>query len=172
MPSFRASDYEFPDLPEDTPILCVIKNIAEVPNRFAKNDEKAHATQLEVNFEIVEGEYKGERIRTWMNPTLGPKANLSKLACAALNVEWSEDLQVDTDKLQNKQVYVIGDYGEDGTSNFLKPHKYRPAAGDGASGGRRRRRQEASSDGKAEPEEKREPVAAGTGKSDDSDLDF
>lgn len=166
MPSFRASDYEYPDLPEDTPILCVIKKIEEVPNRFAKNDDKAHTTQLLVDFEIVEGEYKGESIRTWINPTLGPKANLSKLACAALNAEWSEDLEVDTDKLQGKQLYVIGDYGDDGNSNFLKPHKYKPATGDNSSG-RRGRRREADTKEKA-------TAAATTGNSskDDTDLDF
>src|SRR5215472_14109929 len=87
MPSFRASDYEYVELPEDTPLLCVIAKIVEVKNRFAgqknENGREAAETQLEVDLEIVEGEFKGERIRTWLNPTFGPKSNLAKLARAA-----------------------------------------------------------------------------------------
>lgn len=170
MPSFRASDYEGADLPEDTPLLCVIRSVAEVPNRFAgtKNEQgrEAPATQLEVNFEITEGEFKGEKIRSWMNPTLGPKANLTKLACAAFGVEYTKEMEVDTDALVGKSVYVIGDYGEDGKSSFLKPRKYKPAEG----GARRGRPKASETEATQDKTEKAEPVAAGKTAADD--LDF
>lgn len=168
MPKFSAGDYEYVELPEDTPLLCKIARCEEVPNRFAgqKNDDgkEAPATQLEIDLEIIEGDFKGERIRTWMNPTFGPKSNLAKLACAALAVEWSKDMQLDTDELQGKRLYVIGDYGDDGKATRLKPRKYKPATA-GAATGRRGARQA--------PAEQREPVGAtaSNGKADD-DLDF
>lgn len=175
MPTFSAGDYEYVELPEDTPLLCKIARVEEVPNRFAgqKNDDgkEAPATQLEVDLELVKGEFKGERIRTWVNPTFGPKSNLAKLACAALNVEWTKEMQLDTDELQGKQLYVIGDYGDDGKATRLKPRKYKPAAAGPGSG--RRSTRPATTEKPAE--QKREPVAAGAtttnGKADD-DLDF
>lgn len=170
MPSFSASDYEYVELPEDTPLLCVVAKVEEVENRFAgqRNDDgkEASATQLEIDLLIDEGEFKGERIRTWMNPTFGPKSNLAKLACAVLNVEWTKTMTLDTDALKGKRVYVLGDYGDDGKATRLRPRKYKPIAG-GPPTGRRSRPAAAEA-----TEEKREPVAAVADSKPEDDLDF
>src|SRR5215469_2277552 len=101
MPKFSAGEYKYVELPEDTPLLCQVKRVEEIDNKFAgqKNDDgkEAPATQLEIDLEVLEGDFKGERIRTWMNPVFGAKSNLAKLACAAFNRDWSEDWQLDTD---------------------------------------------------------------------------
>jgi hypothetical protein len=178
VPSFRASDYEYVELPEDTPLLCEISKPLEVPNKFAgqKNESgrESPETQLQIDLEIVEGEFKGERIRAWFNPVFGPKASLTKLACAAFNREWSKDWELDSDELEGKRVYVLGDYGDDGKANRLRPTKYKPATADAASG-RRGRRSEPTTE--AKPTEQREPAAAaaatnGKPAATGDDLDF
>src|SRR2546422_8809793 len=137
MPKYSAKDFEYGELPEDTPHLCEIVEIEEGKQdpRYVP-EGKEPGDQLIVRMEIVEGEFKGERIRAWLNATFGPKSSLVKLVCAAMNVEWSKDLAVDTDDLIGKRLYVIGDYGEDGKATYLRPRKYKPATNEGP--GRRR----------------------------------
>ncbi|MGH7920106.1 MAG: hypothetical protein ACREQM_09200 [Candidatus Dormibacteraceae bacterium] len=119
MPYFQKSDY--PELPEDTPLLCEITEVMMTKSRFG--DEVRD--QVELHFEVVEGGFTGAKIRSWANAVFSPRSNLAKIAAAAFADDELEG--IDTDQLVGRQLYVLGDYGEDGKSSFLRPRKFKPA---------------------------------------------
>ena len=119
MPYFQKSDY--PELPEDTPLLCEITEVAMTKSRFG--DEVRD--QVELHFEVTEGEFVGAKLRGWANSVFSPRSTLAKIAAAAFANEELEGF--DTDDLVGKQLYVIGDYGEEGKSAFLRPRRFKPA---------------------------------------------
>lgn len=133
MPVFKIQD--FPDLPEDQPLLCEIVR-AELTKGRAFGDEEARE-QVALTFEVVEGEFAGATLRRWVNAVFSPRSTLAKIAVAAFADERLN--QFDTDDLVGKRLYVSGDYGEDGKLSFLRPRKFRPAKAEMPNGRGRQR---------------------------------
>lgn len=164
MPVFKMEDY--PDLPEDQPLLCEIVS-AKLTKGRAFGDEEAR-DQVAISFEVADGEFAGARLRRWVNAVFSPRSTLGKIAVAAFGDDRLSEF--DTDDLIGKRLYVVGDYGEDGKLAFLRPRKFRPATKASTNG--QRSRQPAAP---AEPA--REVVAAGStanGRADpdESGIDF
>jgi hypothetical protein len=163
MPTFKMED--FPDLPEDQPLLCEIVH-AEITKGRAFGDEEAR-DQVALTFEVVGGDFAGAKLRRWVNAVFSPRSTLGKVAMAAFGDERLSEF--DTDDLVGRRLYVVGDFGEDGKLPFLRPRKFR-AANKAETNGRGQRTSSPN-------EPATETVAAastGNGRSepDDSGLDF
>lgn len=168
MPVFKMEDY--PDLPEDQPLLCEIVS-AELTKGRAFGDEEAR-DQVAISFEVADGEFVGARLRRWVNAVFSPRSTLGKIAVAAFADDRLSEF--DTDDLLGKRLYVVGDYGEDGKLSFLRPRKFRPAKAPTNSRGRSSALASATS---SETDPDPEPVSAGSaprgvGHRDDSAIDF
>ena len=144
MPYFQKDDY--PELPDDTPLLCEITEIEMTRSRAFGSEEMRD--QVAFLFEVVEGEFSGAKVRGWANAVFSPRSTLAKIATAALADERLEG--VDTDDLMGKQLYVIGDYGEDGKSSFLRPRRFKPAVRAESNGTARRASTSTARESKAE----------------------
>jgi hypothetical protein len=167
MPKFNSQDYKIAELPDDTPLVCEIAEAEDTEGKSYDDPEKM-IQQLQVRFEVAEGEFQGQRFRTWINAeSFHPRSNMRKLCYAAMGYEdLRVDLQVDTDELVGKRLLVIGDHGEDGQGNF-RPRKYKVAKSTKPSGGNGRT---AKAEPKVEAKTAAEVAAAKNG--DNDDLDF
>ncbi len=121
MPYFQKDEY--PELPEDTPLLCEITEVEITKSRAYGSDEMRD--QIAFRFEVVAGEFAGAKIRGWANAVFSPRSTLAKIATAALDNDALESF--DTEHLVGRQLFVVGDYGEDGKSTFLRPRRFKAA---------------------------------------------
>ena len=68
MPYFQKDDY--PELPEDTPLLCEITEVEMTRSRAFGSDEMRD--QVAFLFEVVEGEFAGPRSRVGRTRSSAP----------------------------------------------------------------------------------------------------
>lgn len=123
---------DFKSLPEREPVLVVIKSSSyeTEDNPFANedNDEPRTRDVVKIIFEALEEEYAGTRAWQTFSASIHEKSKLRPLiqAVHAKDLTLDELKQFDTDDLEGKRLYIIGEYNttKDPEKKFLRPTGY------------------------------------------------
>jgi hypothetical protein len=123
---------DFASLPAREPVLVTIKSshYETEDNPFAseENDEPRTRDVVKVIFEALEDEYAGTRVWKTFTASIHEKSLLRPLIQAVhpRDLTLDELKAFDTDDLEGKRLYIIGEYDDkkDAEHKFLRPTGY------------------------------------------------